>query len=136
MSSYKEDIKEAKERWNAWWDHEIIGRPVFSYYYPKRRGKLGAYLDIVGEDWTLAQNYEGIEEALDGFEKRTEATYFGGESIPFYLPNYGPGIIAAVFGVIPQSDTTVYPFGRITFLCWELKLSSVFHTSFQLPKFC
>ncbi|HUW91101.1 MAG TPA: hypothetical protein VMV43_11370 [Candidatus Nanopelagicaceae bacterium] len=99
---YKEDIVEAKERMNAWWDHEIIDRPVLSYYYPKKRGKLGAYLDIIGSDWTLARNYEDIDKALDGFEKRAGETYFGGESIPFYFPNYGPGIIAAVFGVSPQ----------------------------------
>ncbi|MHA1242313.1 MAG: hypothetical protein ACTSQU_16255 [Promethearchaeota archaeon] len=81
---YKEDIDKAKERMNAWWDHEIIDR-----------------LDTVGEDWTLAKNYEDIDNALDGYEKRAGETYFGGESLPFYFPNYGPGIMAAVFGVIP-----------------------------------
>ncbi len=33
---YKEDSDKAKERMNAWWDHEIIDRPVLSYYYPKK----------------------------------------------------------------------------------------------------
>ena len=99
---YKDDITEAKERMVAWWDHEIIDRPVLSYYYPKRRGKLGTFLDTVGEDWTLANDYDDIDNALDGFEKRAKESYFGGESIPFYFPNYGPGIMAAVFGVIPE----------------------------------
>jgi 5-methyltetrahydrofolate--homocysteine methyltransferase len=98
---YKEDVVEAKERMNAWWDHEIIDRPVLSYYYPKKRGKLGTYLDTVGENWTLAENHDNIESAMDGYEKRAKDTYFGGESIPFYFPNYGPGIMAAVFGVSP-----------------------------------
>ena len=109
---FKEDITEAKERINAWWDHEIIDRPVLSYYFPKRRGKLGAFLDMVGEDWSLARNYEGIKESLDGFEKRTESTYFGGEYIPFYCPNYGPGIMSAVFGVKPQFKTGTMWFSR------------------------
>ncbi len=99
---YKEDIDEAKERMSAWWDHEIIDRPVLSYYYPKKRGKLGAFLDTVGEDWTLAKNYEDINKALDGYEKRAGETYFGGEALPFYFPNYGPGIMAGVFGVSPE----------------------------------
>jgi len=99
---YKEDIDKAKERMNAWWDHEIIDRPVLSYYYPKKRGKLGAFLDTVGSDWTIAKNYEDIDIALDGYEKRAGETYFGGEFIPFFFPNYGPGIMAAVFGVKPQ----------------------------------
>jgi len=111
---YKEDIAEAKERMNAWWDHEIIDRPVFSYYFAKKRGKLGAYLDIVGENWDLAQNYEGIENALDGFEKRAEVTYYGGESIPRYFPNYGPGIVAAVFGVKPKFQSNTVWFNRPT----------------------
>jgi hypothetical protein len=99
---YKEDITEAKERMNSWWDHEIVDRPVLSYYFPKKRGKLGVYLDTVGSDWTLAKNYDAIDNALDGFEKRAGETYFGGESLPFYFPNYGPGILAAVFGVSPE----------------------------------
>jgi 5-methyltetrahydrofolate--homocysteine methyltransferase len=99
---YKEDIDKAKERMCAWWDHEIIDRPVISYYYPKKRGKIGAFIDTVGEAWTLAEDYDAIDKALDGFEKRAKETYFGGESIPFYFPNYGPGIMAAVFGVTPE----------------------------------
>ena len=102
---YKEDIAEAKERMNAWWDHEIIDRPVLSYYYPTKRGKLGVYLDTIGSDWTLAENYDAIDNALDGFEKRARDSYFGGESLPFYFPNYGPGIMAAVFGVSPEFKT-------------------------------
>ena len=69
---YKEDIVEAKERMNAWWDHEIIDRPVFSYYFPKKRGKMYGYLDIFGEDWSLAKNHDEIEVPLNGFEKRAE----------------------------------------------------------------
>ncbi len=98
---YKEDIEDAKERMSAWWDHEIIDRPVISYYYPKKRGKLGNFLDTVGENWSLAKDYDSIDKSLDGFEKRANESVFGGESIPFYLPNYGPGIMAAVFGVSP-----------------------------------
>ena len=98
---YKEDTDEAKERMSAWWDYEIIDRPVLSYYYPKKRGKLGTYLDTVGENWTLARINDDIDNAIDGYEKRAEETYFGGESIPQYFPNYGPGIMAAVFGVTP-----------------------------------
>ncbi|MBY9019941.1 MAG: hypothetical protein KGD67_02705, partial [Candidatus Lokiarchaeota archaeon] len=78
---------------------------VLSYYYPKKRGKLGVYLDIIGSDWTLAENYDAIDNALDGFEKRARDTHFGGESLPFYFPNYGPGIMAAVFGVSPEFKT-------------------------------
>jgi 5-methyltetrahydrofolate--homocysteine methyltransferase len=96
----KEDIKEAKERMNAWWDHEIIDRPTISYYIPKKRG-MGGYLDALGQGWKLAQNPDDIEPVLDRFEKTALTTYYGGEAIPSFWPNYGPGIVAAVFGVEP-----------------------------------
>ena len=111
---YKGDIVEAKERMSAWWDHEIIDRPVFSYYFPKKRGKMYGYLDIFGEDWSLAKNHDEIEVPLNGFEKRAENTYFGGESIPFYFPNYGPGIMAAVLGVKPEFKIGTVWFSRPT----------------------
>ncbi len=109
---YKEDIAEAKERMSAWWDHEIIDRPVIGYYHPKQKGKSYAYVDIFGEDWSLAKNHNEIDDPLTGFEKRAKNTYFGGESIPCYFPNYGPGIMAAVLGVKPLFKTGTVWFSR------------------------
>jgi hypothetical protein len=110
----KEDLHEAKERMKAWWDHEIMDRPVISYYYPKRRGSLGGYLDAIGQDWTLAEHYNEIDNALDDFEKRAEKTFYGAESIPSYFPNYGPGILAAVFGIVPQFKSQTVWFDKPT----------------------
>ncbi len=110
----KEDIKEAKERMAAWWNHELIDRPVISYYFPKRSGSIGGYLDALGQDWSLAQNFDDLELFVNGFEKRAIKTYYGGESIPSLFPNYGPGIVAAVFGVIPQFKSETMWFSRPT----------------------
>ncbi|MHA2184567.1 MAG: hypothetical protein ACXAAI_06150 [Promethearchaeota archaeon] len=98
----------------AWWEHELIDRPVISYFYPKKRGKLGGYLDVIGEDWSLAENFDGIEASLDGYEKRAELTFFGGESVPSYFPNYGPGIVSAIFGVTPKVASRTVWFSRPT----------------------
>ena len=112
---FKEDIAEAKERMNAWWDHEIVDRPVISYYYPKSRGAMGGYLDALGQDWNLARNRnEDITHVLLDFEKRAEKTYYGGESIPSYFLNYGPGIMAAVFGVEPHFESETVWFSKPT----------------------
>ncbi|MFX0176966.1 MAG: hypothetical protein ACFE85_12130 [Candidatus Hodarchaeota archaeon] len=112
--TYKEDIQEAKERLDAWWDGEILDRPVISYLIPRKRGKLGGYLDLLGEDWSLAQNHDAIEEAMNGFEERAALTFYGGETIPSYFPNYGPGIIAAIFGVKPKFESGTVWFKRPT----------------------
>ncbi|MHA1486611.1 MAG: hypothetical protein ACTSSC_05515 [Promethearchaeota archaeon] len=110
----KEDIEESKERMDAWWDHEIIDRPVISYYYSKKRASIGGYLDALGQDWRLAKNPEGIEGAIDKFEKTAEKTFYGGEAIPSYFPNYGPGIVAAIFGVEPKFQSETIWFSRPT----------------------
>jgi len=99
---------------DAWWDHEIIDRPVISYYFSKKRAAIGGYLDALGQDWRLAKKPEGIEEAIDSFEKNAEKTYYGGEAIPSYFPNYGPGIVAAIFGVEPKFQSETIWFNRPT----------------------
>jgi len=110
----KEDIEESKERMDAWWDHEVIDRPVISYYFSKKRASIGGYLDALGQDWRLAKNPESIEESIDKFEKNAEKTFYGGEAIPSYFPNYGPGIVAAIFGVEPEFKSETVWFSRPT----------------------
>jgi hypothetical protein len=114
MVIFKEDADEAKSRLEAWWDHEIIDRPVFSYYASTKRASLGGYLDSRSSEWTLAQQPEEIEAVLDGFEKRAETTFFGGESIPSFMPNYGSGILSAIFGAIPKFQSETVWFSRPT----------------------
>ncbi|MHA1508634.1 MAG: hypothetical protein ACTSO6_08025 [Promethearchaeota archaeon] len=110
----KEDIEESRGRMDAWWDHEVIDRPVISYYHSKKRESIGGYLDAMGQDWRLAKNPEGIEEALNKFEKTAGKTFYGGEAIPSYFPNYGPGIVAAIFGVEPKFQSETIWFSRPT----------------------
>lgn len=114
MNVFKEDISEAKERLKAWWDHEIIDRPVISYYYPREGSSFAGLLDIFGFGWDLAKNPDGIEQTLNKFEKRIPDLYFGGESIPSFFPNYGAGIMAAVFGIVPKYQTRTVWFSRPT----------------------
>ena len=114
MDLIKEDIVEAKERLKAWWDHEIIDRPVISYYYPREGSSITGLLDIFGFGWDLAKKPDGIEQTLDNFEERLPDLFFGGENIPSFFPNYGAGIMAAIFGVTPKFQTRTVWFSRPT----------------------
>ena len=114
MVVLKEDIDDAKNRLEAWWDHEIIDRPVISYYFPRNEGSIAGFLDIIFFGWKLAKNPDGIEEIITDFEQRIENLTFGGESIPSFIPYYGAGIMAAVFGVIPKFQTQTVWFNRLT----------------------
>lgn len=98
----KEDLQEAKERLAAWWDHEIIDRPVISYNIPEGPGSEKAIIASSALNFDLAKNYDGIDPILDTFENYSDGLIFGGECIPSYFPNYGPGIMAAVLGVKPE----------------------------------
>ncbi|MFX0180609.1 MAG: hypothetical protein ACFE78_10480 [Candidatus Hodarchaeota archaeon] len=117
MSIYKEDFDEAKERLKAWWDHEIVDRPTIAYYYflPEIKNIRMEYIfEYFGEPWYLAQNWDSIEDFFDIFKEILNSLYFGGEAIPRFFPNYGPGIMASIFGVIPKFQSHTVWFKRET----------------------
>ncbi len=114
MNVLKEDINDAKNRLEAWWDHELIDRPVISYYYPQNEGSIARFFDIIFFGWELAKNPDGIEELIIDFEQRLQNITFGGESIPSFIPYYGAGIMAAIFGVIPKFHTRTVWFSKST----------------------
>lgn len=49
----KEDMEEARERMKAWWDHEIIDRPVISYFHPRPK----VFFKGIFSFWCLAKHY-------------------------------------------------------------------------------
>lgn len=104
MSRYKEDIEEAKQNLAAWWDHELRSRPILSYWTPKPKVRLSQLGDILEyfDPFFLAEFWDKIDEALEEFERQSELIMFEGEAIPRFLPTYGPGIMASVFGISPK----------------------------------
>jgi 5-methyltetrahydrofolate--homocysteine methyltransferase len=114
MDMIKEDIEDAKNRLEAWWDHEIIDRPAISYYFPQNEGSIARIFSIIFFGWDLAQNPDGIEEVISDYEQHLQNVNFGGESIPSFIPYYGAGIMAAIFGVTPKFHTRTMWFSRPT----------------------
>jgi len=114
MDVLKEDISEAKNRMEAWWDHEIIDRPVISYYFPRNEGSIAGLIDLIFFNFKLAKNPDIIDEVITDFEQRVKNLTYCGESVPSFIPYYGAGIMAAVFGVIPKFQTGTMWFSRPT----------------------
>lgn len=116
MSSYKEDINEAKERLKAWWDHEKTDRPCIIYWTPRPEIKYYKVEDIVEYfmPFFLAKNWDSFEQALESFENTLKIYYFGAENIPRFFPNYGPGIMASVFGAVPKYQSGTVWFKKDT----------------------
>ncbi|MHA1932845.1 MAG: hypothetical protein ACW96X_09915 [Promethearchaeota archaeon] len=114
MDALKEDIDDAKNRLGAWWDHEIIDRPVISYYWPRNNASIAGLIDLIFFNFKLAKNPDAIDEIITDFEERVKNLFYGGESFPSFIPYYGAGIMAAVFGVIPKFQTGTIWFNRPT----------------------
>jgi len=117
MSRFKEDMKEAKERLAAWWQHEIIDRPCIAYWSP-REGEKSTFEEIreYFDPWYLAQYWDDIGTCIDNFERTAKKFCFNGEAIPRFFPNYGPGIMAAILGVEPEYKGRTTWFHRDTSL--------------------
>ncbi len=118
MSIYKEDIAETKNRMSAWWDHEIIDHPCIHYVSPKPGKRIPFNVDYVEyiDPWYLAEHWDDFEKCLDNFENTCTYLYFGGESIPRFWPNYGPGVLAAILGINPRFMSRTMWFERTTTL--------------------
>ena len=117
MKIYKEDINEAKERLKAWWDHEIIDRPCIAYYYflPGLKNlKIEDLFEYFGQPWYLAQNWDNIDVYMNKCSEIFKNLMFGAEAIPRFFPNYGPGIMASVFGVEPKFQSKTVWFHKAT----------------------
>ncbi len=106
----KDEKKMAKERMAAWWDHEIIDRPVSAYSYRKLNLRNAAHFD----NWYLAQNFDDFATQHETFIRSVKNRYYGAEQFPRFWPNYGPGIMAAVLGVTPVFKNGTMWFDRPT----------------------
>lgn len=107
---FKEELDTAKERMNAWWDGERLDPPAIGYYYPRPE----VHLRGVWDHWYLAKHNDGIDAAIHDFEQKASSIYFGGENIPCFFPNYGPGIMAGVLGANVSFYSSTVWFSRPT----------------------
>lgn len=92
LLKYKPDFKQVKKYWEAFWNKEIIDRPIIAITAPKNdKGKKEKLPYMAGSDG----NYQ---KALEMFEEWTNSTYFGAEAIPFIDISFGPDQFSAFLG--------------------------------------
>ena len=96
---FKPDFDDARRRWDAFWNHEIIDRPVINITAPKDPGKKtpgGSYME--GHDGNF-------DAPIASLLERTANTYYGGDAMPCYTPSFGPDMFAAFIGAELQFST-------------------------------
>ncbi len=90
--AFKPDFEEARERWAAFWQGEIVDRPVAMIRCPKagvERRPEGRYME--GRDG----DYDAV---IDRFEAWAATVAWLGEAIPVYVPSFGPDMFAGFLG--------------------------------------
>lgn len=106
--AYKPDAAEAQQRMRAYWAGEMIDRPCVSVRAP-RTGMVQPKLSLI------ASPDNEFESAIANYEEWASCTFFGGESMPYLHPWYGPdqwaGFLGAKMTMMPEMDTSwIEPF--------------------------
>jgi len=79
---YKEDFEEVKKYFNAFWEGEIIDRPILILYLQKTNKEISP---------PYISGYDGdFRTPCEKFEEWAENTIFFAESLPFFRPYFGP----------------------------------------------
>ncbi len=106
--AYKEDAAEAQQRMRAYWQGQMIDRPCIAVQAP-RSGMTRPPRSLI-----TAPEFD-FPRAIAEFEEWASRTFFGGESMPYLHPWYGPdqwaGFVGAELTPKPEMDTSwVQPF--------------------------
>lgn len=96
MRSYLDevDFETIKQRFDAFWEREILDRPLIYITAPKDTPNLWDFPvpESVEEKWT------NIDYVLYKVELGFENTLYMGDAIPYYMPNIGPDSFTAFLG--------------------------------------
>ncbi|MDP7134511.1 MAG: hypothetical protein QF437_28710 [Planctomycetota bacterium] len=90
--SLKPDLAEAEQRWLAFWEHELIDRPLCAVRAP-RDG-----VERVGGPPYMAGAHGDFLPVAEKALAAAESVYWGGEAIPNYSPSFGPDMYAVWLG--------------------------------------
>lgn len=101
--SLKPDFEEAKQRWLAFWEQEIIDRPCCVITTP--RADAG---QVPPAPPYMAGAREDLRSVAEQVLARAETLWWGGEAMPAYTPSFGPDMFAAWLGADLQFDKENY----------------------------
>jgi hypothetical protein len=90
--SLKPDLADAARRWEAYYQGEIIDRPVVYVTAPRTPGQPGRM------PWYHELVFDPIDAVIDRGLASAGATYWGGEAVPYMMISFGPDEIAAFSG--------------------------------------
>lgn len=99
-----EDWGSVKLRFEAWWQHEIVDRPLLAVTAPRRRLDGEPSLPISNSSPNAAEveaMWTDSAVMIQRQEQVLQRTYFGGEALPVFYHNWSAGH-ALYFGCTPH----------------------------------
>lgn len=99
---FKPDFEEAKQRWLAFWDQELIDRPCCCIRAPREGVE-----PVAGPPY-MAGAREDFGPIVQRVVDSAATIWWGGEAIPCYTPSFGPDQMAAWLGADLQFDDDEY----------------------------
>jgi len=98
----KPDMEEATQRWLAFWNQELIDRPLCAIRAPRERAEPVPWPKY------MVGAREDLREAAEQILAASATVYWGGEAVPFHSPSFGPDMMAAWLGAelhFPEEET-------------------------------
>jgi len=103
------DFETIKQRFDAFWKHEVLDRPLIYITAPKEKRKK---MDFPVPK-KIEERWLNIDYILHRIEYYFENTCFLGDAIPWYLPDLGPNSFTAFLGgelIFREETSWVNPF--------------------------
>lgn len=97
MFELKPDFEEVLGRYEAWWDCEIVDRPLVSITFPKPASKRVAGPPDKAYP-TLRDRWMDTEHVVASTQAALRNTVFWADSLPVAWPNLGPEVFSAFYG--------------------------------------
>ena len=89
---HKPDFESARLHWEAFWQGEMIDRPCTRVLAPKDG------VSLLPHPAGLVHPDDDLSATIRAYDDWASCIYFGGDAVPFYVPNFGPDIYAAFLG--------------------------------------
>ncbi len=108
---YNPDWEKAKTSFVGWWEGANTSSPLLQILAPRNRPIEEAPKpetpDSVEDQWLNA------EFRMDLFEYNASRTFYGGDAVPFFDPQIGPGAMALYLGSPPKFMPDTVWYGKV-----------------------
>jgi hypothetical protein len=92
----KPDFEQVLDRFEAWWQGEIVDRPLVGFSYPKDPENRVSV--PVSTHASLHDRWMDADFAVASASARVNNTIFAGDALPVAYPNLGPEVFSAFYG--------------------------------------